>query len=35
LLADQRDSPYQIVLLEQKPTRWVHQLTGLRVVNVQ
>jgi len=44
LLADQRDGqplpahdgPYQLIVpLEKKPARWVRQLTGLRVVNVQ
>jgi len=44
LLADQRDGqplpahdgPYQLVVpLEKKPTRWVRQITGLRVVKVQ
>lgn len=44
LLADSRDGqplpahdgPYQLVVpLEKKPTRWVRQLTSLRVVKVQ
>ena len=44
LLADQRDGqplpahdgPYQLVVpLEKKPTRWVRQITGFRVVKVQ
>lgn len=44
LLADRRDGqplpahdgPYQLVVpLEKKPARWVRQLTGLRVVQVQ
>lgn len=44
LLADQldgqplpaKDGPYQLVVpLEKRPTRWVRQLTALRVVNVQ
>lgn len=44
LLADSRDGqplpahdgPYQLVVpLEKKPARWVRQLTGLRVVQVQ
>ena len=29
------DGPYQLIMpLEEKPARWVRQLTGLRVVHV-
>ncbi|GAA4500727.1 hypothetical protein GCM10023172_21500 [Hymenobacter ginsengisoli] len=44
LLADHRDGqllpahdgPYQLIVpLEKKPTRWMHQVTGLKVVKVQ